>query len=153
MIYFADDDNSYNRRLFSEIRNTKKVGLSPVGNFDWTGVSSPIVVNGTVVGFLDPYIADRVFPVDMACISVNVKFWLKAGAPMFNCLVTGHAETKLLEALNITINDLEPKCENGTIVLAWHTRTVKTAASVVYVSNKIQSDSNIPILLKDVTFK
>ena len=31
VIYFADDDNTYDLKLFDEIRNTKKVSVFPVG--------------------------------------------------------------------------------------------------------------------------
>ena len=151
VIYFADDDNAYDIRLFSEIRNTRKVGLLPAGNFAFTGVSAPIVKNGTVVGFLDPWIAERVFPVDMASICLNIGFWSKSGAPMFNCEKAGYMESKLLEALNISMADIEPK--NVTQVLAWHTKTKVKDASKKNVQSKNETESNIPKLLENVVFK
>ena len=43
VIYFADDDNSYDVRIFEEIRQTKIVSVFPVGLILKFGVSSPIV--------------------------------------------------------------------------------------------------------------
>ena len=31
VLYFADDDNSYDARVFSEVRGTKSVSMLPVG--------------------------------------------------------------------------------------------------------------------------
>ena len=153
VIYFADDDNAYDIRLFSEIRNTRKVGLLPTGNFATTGVSAPIVKNGTVVGFFDPFSHSRTFPVDMSCISLNINFWLNSGAVMFNCRLRGKMETKLLEALNISLTDIEPKGNNATVVLVWHTQTISRIALRSHVQLKNQTDSNIPVLLKGVLFE
>ncbi len=41
-IYFVDDDNTYDVRLFEEIRKTKVVSVFPVGLI-LSGISSPIV--------------------------------------------------------------------------------------------------------------
>ncbi|CAL4118311.1 unnamed protein product, partial [Meganyctiphanes norvegica] len=59
VIYFADDDNTYDYRIFEEIRKTKRVGMFPVGLVTKLGVSSPIVTNGKVIGFYDGWIAGR----------------------------------------------------------------------------------------------
>ena len=47
IMYFADDDNTYDLKLFEEIRKTQKVSMFPVGFVGSTGISSPIVKNGT----------------------------------------------------------------------------------------------------------
>lgn len=43
VLYFGDDDNTFDLRLFSEIRSTKKVSMFPVGLIGEYGVSSPVV--------------------------------------------------------------------------------------------------------------
>lgn len=43
VIYFADDDNSYDVRIFEEIRQTRVVAVFPVGLVLKFGISSPIV--------------------------------------------------------------------------------------------------------------
>jgi beta-1,3-glucuronyltransferase S len=43
VVYFGDDDNTYDLRLFPEIRSTSGVSMFPVGLIgDWL-VSSPVV--------------------------------------------------------------------------------------------------------------
>ena len=48
IMYFADDDNTYDLKLFEEIRKTQKVSMFPVGFVGSTGISSPIVKNGII---------------------------------------------------------------------------------------------------------
>lgn len=56
------------------MRNTQKVSMWPVGLCTRTGLSTPIVKDGKLVGFYDGWIAGRKFPVDMAGFAVSVKF-------------------------------------------------------------------------------
>ena len=90
VMYFADDDNTYDLRLFEEvgnelniynpiptsavtmqIRTTRNVSFFPVGLVGNLGVSSPIVRDGKIIGFFDGWIGNRVFAVDMAGFAVN----------------------------------------------------------------------------------
>ena len=75
VIYFADDDNSYDVRIFEEIRTTKRVSVFPVGLILKYGVSSPIVKNGVVTGFFDAFQAGRQFAMDMAGFAVSIKLF------------------------------------------------------------------------------
>ena len=75
MIYFADDDNSYDVRIFEEIRRTARVSVFPVGLVLKYGVSAPIVRGGAVTGFYDAFQAGRVFAMDMAGFAVSVKLF------------------------------------------------------------------------------
>lgn len=43
VLYFGDDDNTFDLKLFEEIRDTKKVSMFPVGLIGEYGISSPIV--------------------------------------------------------------------------------------------------------------
>lgn len=43
VLYFGDDDNTFDLRLFEEIRDTQKVSMFPVGLIGEYGVSAPIV--------------------------------------------------------------------------------------------------------------
>lgn len=43
VLYFGDDDNTFDLKLFSEIRSTKKVSMFPVGLIGDYAVSTPVV--------------------------------------------------------------------------------------------------------------
>lgn len=43
VMYFGDDDNTFDLRLFNEIRYTKRVSMFPVGLIGQYSVSSPVV--------------------------------------------------------------------------------------------------------------
>ena len=94
VIYFADDDNSYDVRIFEEIRRTQLVSVFPVGLILKLGVSSPIVTDNRVTGFYDAFQvslsldqsegfilttdqsqAGREFAMDMAGFAVSVKLF------------------------------------------------------------------------------
>ena len=78
VLYFADDDNTYDLRLFDEIRKTKRVSVFPVGLIGKAMISSPIVAaNGTVIDFYEQFRGNRTFMVDMAGFAINVKFLLE----------------------------------------------------------------------------
>lgn len=43
VLYFGDDDNTYDLKLFSEIRDTRHVSMFPVGLIANYGISGPVV--------------------------------------------------------------------------------------------------------------
>lgn len=45
VMYFGDDDNTFDLRLFDEIRYTKRVSMFPVGLIGQYSVSTPVVRN------------------------------------------------------------------------------------------------------------
>ncbi|KAM7315171.1 hypothetical protein ISCGN_004954 [Ixodes scapularis] len=112
VLYFADDDNTYDFRLFDEMRWVRKVGVLPVGLVGRFGVSSPVVVAGRVVGFHDSFDSGRTFPVDMAGFAVNLRLVLDGQPDM--PYVLGMQETRFLESLNVTTAQLEPLARNCT---------------------------------------
>uniref|UniRef100_A0A182M4C3 Galactosylgalactosylxylosylprotein 3-beta-glucuronosyltransferase n=1 Tax=Anopheles culicifacies TaxID=139723 RepID=A0A182M4C3_9DIPT len=73
-LYFADDDNTYNLKLFEQLRHVRKVAMFPVGLISKYQVSSPVVKNGTITGFYDGWLGGRKYPLDMAGFAVSVKF-------------------------------------------------------------------------------
>ena len=50
VVYFADDDNIYDLRLFEKIRQVRNVGIFPVAFTGGSWVEQPKVENGTVTG-------------------------------------------------------------------------------------------------------
>lgn len=45
VMYFGDDDNTFDLRLFDEIRYTKRVSMFPVGLIGQYSISAPVVRN------------------------------------------------------------------------------------------------------------
>lgn len=45
VLYFGDDDNTFDLRLFNEIRSTRRVSMFPVGLIGEYSISTPIVKN------------------------------------------------------------------------------------------------------------
>lgn len=90
--------------------------MFPVGLVTSVGVSSPIVVNGTITGFYDGWIAGRKYPVDMAGFAVNVKFFLerpKAKMPY----TPGYEEDGFLKSLHpFDLKDIQIFANNCTEV-------------------------------------
>lgn len=43
VVYFGDDDNTFDLKLFDEIRSTKKISMFPVGLIGSYGISSPVL--------------------------------------------------------------------------------------------------------------
>ncbi|CAG0886563.1 unnamed protein product [Cyprideis torosa] len=76
ILYFADDDNTYDVEVFHEMRPTQRVSVWPVGLVGGLLVESPIIDNGKIVGFNSMWNAKRPFPIDMAGFAVNINHWM-----------------------------------------------------------------------------
>lgn len=153
VMYFADDDNAYDIRVFDELRQSTKIGLVPTGHLARTGLSSPIVRNGAVTGYLDVWPGKRKWPVEMASLGINIRFWRSRGAPQFTPTKKGFAETMFLEDMNVTYADLQPLAKNCTEFLVWHTNTKQVKVLKGAVTNKTAyGGSNIEELAKYLMF-
>lgn len=125
VVYFADDDNTYNIQIFEEMRSTKEVGVWPVGLVGGLMVERPLLnlTTGKVIGWNAVWRPDRVFPIDMAGFAVNLGHIIRRPSAYFSFnAYGGFLESDFLEKLT-TQDHLEPKAENCTQVLVWHTRT------------------------------
>ncbi|KAM4652015.1 galactosylgalactosylxylosylprotein 3-beta-glucuronosyltransferase 1-like [Discoglossus pictus] len=124
VVYFADDDNTYSLELFEEMRYTKKVSVWPVafvGGLRYESVK--VDAAGKVRGWQVKYDPSRSFAIDMAGFAVNLRLILEKPSAIFRLdVAAGYQEPSLLESL-VTMEDLEPKAENCTKVLVWHTKT------------------------------
>ena len=170
VLYFADDDNTYDLKLFEQIRKTKKVSMFPVGFIGKTGVSSPIVKGGKVIGFHDAWFGNREFPIDMAGFAVNVRFLrdrINASMPF----LAGAEENMFLQSLQLRLIDigkhighwypifkclnlyvLEPLANGCTEVLVWHTKSKTEDLPQIKPSNLLQFH-NLKGLFKDLIYK
>ena len=126
VVYFADDDNTYDLALFKEMRDIKTVGVWPVGLVGGMLVEAPVVEDGVVVGFNSVWKPTRPFPIDMAGFAINLKLlldkfdaWFEYEAPR------GYLESTLLRQI-VERSELEPKADGCTKVYVWHTQTKKT---------------------------
>lgn len=52
VLYFGDDDNTFDLKLFDEIRNTKRVSMFPVGLIGLYAISTPIVKEVSLLLFI-----------------------------------------------------------------------------------------------------
>uniref|UniRef100_A0A182QH33 Galactosylgalactosylxylosylprotein 3-beta-glucuronosyltransferase n=1 Tax=Anopheles farauti TaxID=69004 RepID=A0A182QH33_9DIPT len=125
ILYFADDDNTYNLKLFEQLRHVRKVAMFPVGLISKYQVSSPIVKNGTITGFYDGWLGGRKYPLDMAGFAVSVKFLHsrpKAQMPF----KPGYEEDGFLRSLEpLELKEVELLASNCTEILTWHTQARK----------------------------
>lgn len=132
VLYFGDDDNTFDLKLFSEIRDTKKVSMFPVGLIGLYAVSTPVVKDGKVIGFFDSWPAKRKWPVDMAGFAVNLEH-LSHHPNATMPYKAGYEEDAFLKSIALHMNEIEPKANNCTEILVWHTQTLKSKAPVVRI--------------------
>ncbi|XP_064484531.1 galactosylgalactosylxylosylprotein 3-beta-glucuronosyltransferase I-like [Ornithodoros turicata] len=125
VVYFADDDNTYDVRLFEEMRFTRRVSVWPVGLVGGLYVERPVLgSNGSVVGWNSVWRPQRPYPIDMAGFAVSLRLLLHQIEAEFTVQVSrGYQESHLIGQLVSGLSELEPKAQNE--VLVWHTRTEK----------------------------
>uniref|UniRef100_A0A0G4HWW3 Galactosylgalactosylxylosylprotein 3-beta-glucuronosyltransferase n=1 Tax=Chromera velia CCMP2878 TaxID=1169474 RepID=A0A0G4HWW3_9ALVE len=134
VVFFADDDNAYDPRLFDEIRKVQKVGVWPVA-FSGKKIVEHCKVDsstGKVTGF-DAWAADvRPFALDMAGMGLSVSFFVSPAETDTNKGAklrfdpyshSGMLESTLLMQTGISVGDLEPLADNCTKVYTWHVST------------------------------
>ncbi|TDG99869.1 hypothetical protein EPR50_G00198600 [Perca flavescens] len=125
VVYFADDDNTYSLQIFEEMRSTQRVSVWPVGLVGGMKYERPVVEGGKVVRFHTGWRPSRPFPMDMAGFAVSLKLVLANPEACFDGEAPmGFLESSFLQGL-VTMDELEPKADNCSKVLVWHTRTEK----------------------------
>ncbi|PAV56731.1 hypothetical protein WR25_04999 [Diploscapter pachys] len=131
VVYFGDDDNTYDLRLFEEIRNVKTAGIWPVGIVGGLFVETPSLDSeGKVQKFNAIWKTERPFPIDMAAFALHISLILKNPKTAFTYNVArGYQESHFLSSLNLLPSDLQPLAQNCTKVYVWHTRTEKSVLS------------------------
>ncbi|XP_003386393.2 PREDICTED: galactosylgalactosylxylosylprotein 3-beta-glucuronosyltransferase 2-like isoform X1 [Amphimedon queenslandica] len=123
VVYFGDDDNTYDIQLFEEMRYTNKVSIWPVGLAGGLKAEGPICENGRVKKWHVGWSPGRKFPVDMAAFAVNLDIILTNSKARLNPFGPGgHLEPEFLSAIT-TVPELEAKADDCTKVYVWHTQT------------------------------
>ncbi|VDN03190.1 unnamed protein product [Thelazia callipaeda] len=126
VVYFADDDNTYDIRLFNYyIRNVKTIGFWAVGLSGKALVEAPHVQNGKIVSWDVVYAPDRTFATDMAGFAVNLELILKTKAVFRKGCKT--PEDCFLKQFNISLAETQAFGYNEIPkeILVWHTQAKK----------------------------
>ncbi|KAJ3112765.1 Galactosylgalactosylxylosylprotein 3-beta-glucuronosyltransferase 2 [Physocladia obscura] len=143
VVYFGDDDNVYDTRLFNELRKTQRVavfGVAFVGN----GKYERCVVDagGRVVALLSNWAAGRKFSMDMGGFAVHSRVLSLVPEdkvrplPRFRSSVRkGFLETDFIEQIVDHVGQLEPLMDNCTRFYVWHVQT-----DVQNMMEKVESD-------------
>uniref|UniRef100_A0A914I7F8 Galactosylgalactosylxylosylprotein 3-beta-glucuronosyltransferase n=1 Tax=Globodera rostochiensis TaxID=31243 RepID=A0A914I7F8_GLORO len=126
VVYFADDDNSYDIRLFEQyIKRVRTIGIWAVGLAGSALVEAPHVENGTITKWDVVYAPKRRFAVDMAGFAINLRLILNTNASFNLGCVRYSPESCFLAQFGIPREKVEPFGWNDEPkeVLVWHTKT------------------------------
>uniref|UniRef100_A0A8C4Q896 Galactosylgalactosylxylosylprotein 3-beta-glucuronosyltransferase n=1 Tax=Eptatretus burgeri TaxID=7764 RepID=A0A8C4Q896_EPTBU len=130
---------------FLQMRYTRRVSVWPVGFAGGLRFESPLVnASGHVIGWRSQFAPQRPFAIDMAGFAVSLRLLLARRSAYFpfHGAKPGWQESDLLRQL-VTLGELEPKAQNCTKVLVWHTRTEKPL--LVYEGKKWQTDLKMEV--------
>ena len=126
VVYFMDDDNTYDLELFLHMRKVKKVGIWPVGLSGGNDYEGPICKDGRVTRWYTIWDTRRVFPMDMSGFAIHLQQLINSPDASWNRRSkVGNLESDFLIELGIEREDLEPIDDTCNRVLVWHTQTVK----------------------------
>lgn len=131
VVYFADDDNTYDLEVFNEMRYTKRVSVWPVGFVGGLLVERPIVHSDNeqrVGGFNSMWEQHRPFPIDMAGFAISLRLLMSRPNVSFSeRQKIGYIESHFLGQLIKSWDELEPKADKCSKALVWHTQTKNPA--------------------------
>lgn len=149
VVYFMDDDNTFDIRLFERIRLTQGVSVFPVGLVGGLKYEGPLCKAGKVKGWHAQFAPNRHIPVDMAAFATNVrlikshpdvKMGYKPGRDNVRS-TAGYLEPDFLKAIGATRDTVECRGLDDE-VLVWH---VKSSHGKLYGEQKHPSDPNFKI--------
>ncbi|VDM81022.1 unnamed protein product [Strongylus vulgaris] len=125
VLYFADDDNSYDVRLFNNyIRNVRRIGV-------WA-VAPHVSSDGKVIAWDVMFAPSRPFATDMAGFAINLKELFRARLATFNSKCAKKykqgPESCFLSQFGFKKEHLEPFGHKDfpKEILVWHTKTTKS---------------------------
>ncbi|KAL6734597.1 hypothetical protein Aduo_005123 [Ancylostoma duodenale] len=134
VLYFADDDNSYDVRLFNNyIRNVTRIGVWAVGLVGGAWVEAPHVSShGKVIAWDVMFAPSRPFATDMAGFAINIKELFRVRHASFNSRCAKNykqgPESCFLSQFGFKKEHLEPfgYKDYPKEILVWHTKTSKS---------------------------
>jgi beta-1,3-glucuronyltransferase len=125
VVYFGDDDNAYDLRLFPELRKTKRVSVFNIA-FVAAGMYERCAVNkttGEVAKIISNWQGGRKFPMDMGGWGFHSHV-IKMRKPRFRNEVTpGFLEEDFMKQVANSTSELQPLNSNCTRVYTWHVKT------------------------------
>ncbi|XP_019851611.1 PREDICTED: galactosylgalactosylxylosylprotein 3-beta-glucuronosyltransferase 3-like [Amphimedon queenslandica] len=128
VIYFADDDNRYDHRIFDVISKTVKAAVWPVGFAGHILYEGPVCHNNTITKWKSWAVrvgTNRKIPIDMAGFAVNLcQLFEKPEVYFDNAWSRGQLETEFLYQFVTNKEELECRGSDKE-VLVWHVRTAK----------------------------
>jgi len=142
ILYFADDDNIYDLELFHEMRDTKKISVWPVAFAGGLLVEKPLVdlSTGRVTSFNSMWKRQRPFPFDMAGFAMRLRMVVDKSQALFSeKQPIGYVESHFIGQFVSHWSDLEPRANNCTKILVWHTRMQRPA---LHEERKLAMPSN-----------
>jgi galactosylgalactosylxylosylprotein 3-beta-glucuronosyltransferase 3 len=125
VVYFADDDNAYDVRVFERMRSTRLLRVWSVGLVGGLRYEGPIVdPTGRVVRWRAAWRPERPLPLDMAGLAVSLDALLKRPGAAFSASSRlGYLESDFAQHFIAAGADAETVPGGETEVLVWHTRT------------------------------
>jgi len=136
IVYNADDDNFYKRRLFNEIEKTKKMSVFPVGNLGPRNIERPIVKDNKIISW-DSGWKTRKFPVDMAGFAFDSALLSSLKNPLWNHKGRG-GETEFIEKSINSSDELEFLCDNCMKCYVWHNEPLFFGKSITSITRKLK---------------
>ena len=154
-IYFADDDNTYDIRLFDQIRKIRKVGVWPVGLVGKVLYEGPVCDSSksTILRWRTNYRPDRFCACDMAGFAFSLDLFLDAKNVLFSPKPPGFGMLEHDFLLRLVFHDHSPpKKQSDALtylepivcdeIFVWHTQTKATDLSA-----ESQVNQKIPAII------
>ncbi|KAI6171826.1 Galactosylgalactosylxylosylprotein 3-beta-glucuronosyltransferase [Aphelenchoides besseyi] len=129
VVYFADDDNSYDIRLFNDyIRNVTTIGIWAVGLSGNAKVEAPHVENGVITKWNVIYNPRREFATDMAGFAVHLGLIVNSNATFGRRCIGKDPENCFLQQFELPVSEVEPfgYDSDPREILVWHTKTLSS---------------------------
>ena len=153
IVYFFDDDNAYDVRIFPELIRTKVVSVGAVGlpspsNYERCHVNQ---LDGKVDRLLSGWSvqARRPFGIDMAGFAFSTSLLADPKIAFAKDSEKGFLEHDFLKRLvDGNLDRLEPIGGNCTRILVWHVRTSVGTPDRLYKSPEIHGSGNSTLIMQ-----
>ncbi|XP_063721392.1 galactosylgalactosylxylosylprotein 3-beta-glucuronosyltransferase 2-like [Symsagittifera roscoffensis] len=122
VVYFADDDNSYDAVFLDSLRFTNSISLFNVGLILDRRYEGPILENNKIVGFNTMFYGGRRFCIDMAGFAISLRLLLQFPSVSFVAKKQGTMESEFLESFGVPLSEMEFFSGRRGIHV-WHTQT------------------------------